>query len=149
MALMSAVGVMALSGWVAQGAAAQPPTAANAKSASTLADFNGTKLAIQVRQSGSNFYLTSFVLVCGSATSVSATKRVALSQSGDFSYSGAATLYSGAKHSRTKLKLRGKIDFTSAHALSSAKHGTATASTTARHCSSFSGKLTGYVVPNG
>jgi hypothetical protein len=136
--------VMALGGWAAQGLAA---------TSGTVSDFGGGggRFQMQVRQSRSNFDVDSLSLACSNSSSISVTPKLRLSRSGSFSYSGRATMISGAKDkkSKTTLKASGKINFTTAGSLSSAKSGTVKVSTTAKHCKAFSGKLTGFVVPPG
>ena len=138
------VTVVALGGWVAQGFAA---------TSGTVSDFGGGsgRFQMQVRQSGSSFVVDSLSLACSNSSSISVTPTLKLGRSGSFSYSGAATMISGAKDrkSKTTLKASGKITFTKAGSLSSAKSGTVKVSTTAKRCKAFSGKLTGYVVPPG
>jgi hypothetical protein len=138
------VTVVALGGWAAQGLAA-PST--------TVSDFGGGggRFQMQVRQSGSAVDVESLSLACSNSSSISVTRKLKLGRSGSFSYSGAATMFSGPKDkkSKTTLKATGKISFTKAGSLSSAKSGTVKVSTTAKHCKAFSGKLTGVVVPPG
>ena len=135
--------VAALGGWAAQGLAA---------TSGTVADFGGGggKFQMQVRQSGSSFEVDSLSLACGNSSSISVTPKLKLSPSGSFSYSGAATMISGAKDKKSKstLKASGEITFAKAGSLASAKSGTVKVSTTAKNCKPFSGKLTGYVVPS-
>ena len=144
MAAAALVTTAALGGWVAQGLAA---------SKGTVSDFGGGggRFQMQVRQSGSRFNVDSLSLACSNTASISVTPKLQLARSGSFSYSGAATMISGAKDkkSKTTLKASGKITFTKAGSLSSAKTGTVKVSTTAKNCKAFSGKLTGYVVPPG
>jgi hypothetical protein len=136
--------VAALGGWAAEGAAA---------TGGAVSDFGSGNghFQMQVRQVGSSFDVDSLSLTCSNTSSVSVTPKLKLSKSGSFSYSGKATMFSGAKDkkSKTTLKAAGKITFTKAGFLSSAKSATVKASTTAKGCKSFSGKLTGYVVPAG
>jgi hypothetical protein len=138
------VTVMALGGWAAQGLAA---------TSGTVSDFGGGsgRFQMQVRQSGSSFDVDSLSLTCGSSSSISVMPKLKLSRSDSFSYSGAATMFSGPKDkkSKTTLKATGKINFTRAGSLSSAKSGTVKVSTTAKHCKAFSGRLTGFIVPPG
>jgi hypothetical protein len=138
------VTIVALGGWVAQGLAA---------TSGVVSDFGGGggRFQMQVRQSGSSFDVDSLSLACSNSSSISATPKIKLGRSGSFSYSGAATMISGAKDKKSKstLKASGKITFTKPGSLSSAKSGTVKVSTTAKNCKAFSGKLTGFVVPPG
>jgi hypothetical protein len=138
------VTVVALGGWVAQGLAA---------TGGTVSDFGGGagRFQMQVRQSGSRFDVDSLSLACSNSSSISVTPKLKLGRSGSFSYSGPATMISGAKDkkSKTTLKASGKINFTKPGSLSSAKSGTVKVSTTAKNCKAFSGKLKGFVVPPG
>jgi hypothetical protein len=139
-----------LAGWAVTGAAA---SAATPGTATTVSDFgSGTgKMTMQVSQSGTAIDAVSFTLTCSANAVVEASPKVKIGRSGAFSFSGAATLTSGSKQkqSKTTMKVSGRIDFTRAGTLRSAKKGTVTASTTAAHCSPYSGKLTGSVVPPG
>jgi len=138
------VTVVALGGSVAQGLAA---------TSGTVSDFGGGggRFQMQVRQSGSSFDVDSLSLACSNSSSITATPKLKLGRSGSFSYSGTATMISGAKDKKSKstLKASGKITFTKAGSLSSAKSGTVKVSTTAKSCKAFSGKLTGFVGPPG
>jgi hypothetical protein len=149
LAAVAVLTAVAAGGWAAQGVAA--PTATNAKAASTVVDYGGGggRYQMQVRQSGSSIDVGSFSFTCSRSSSISVTSKVKVAGSGAFSYSGKATMISGAKdkQSKTTLKASGKLKFTKAGSLSSAKSGTVKVSTTASHCSAFSGKLTGYIVP--
>jgi hypothetical protein len=120
------------------------PLAVRAALTGPVYDFNGHlgKFTSQVRQSGTKFYMKSFTLLCSSQGYVVANASVLIKTSGAFSYSGRATLISGPKDkaSKTRFKASGKISIAK-------KTGTAKASTTAKHCPSFSGKLTGVLVP--
>jgi hypothetical protein len=110
----------------------------------SIYDFNGHagQFTSQVRLSGTKYVVGSLTLLCGSTSYVSATPKTALSSSGKFSYSGSATLISGSKQKKSKTTVK-----VSATISISKKTGTAKASTTAKGCKSFSGKLRGYVVP--
>jgi hypothetical protein len=150
LAAVAAATMVVAGAWAVEGATA---VAASTKAASTVSDFgSGTgKMTMQVTQRGKTIEAVSFTLVCSANAAVQASPKVKIGRSGDFSYSGAATLTKGAKQktSNTTMKVSGKIDFTKPQTLSSAKKGTVKASTAAAHCAPYSGRLTGYVVPPG
>jgi hypothetical protein len=132
--LFAAVCALALPGSLALGATAP------------IYDFNGGHGAFtsQIRERGTKYSVTSVTLLCGSTSYVSATPNVTLSRSGKFSYSGSGKLFSGAKNKQSKatLKISGTINVAKLT-------GTAKASSTVKGCKSFSGKVTGYLVPVG
>jgi hypothetical protein len=150
LAVVATATAVVAGGWAVIGAAA---SAAVPRTASTVSDFgSGTgKMTMQVSQSGTAIDAVSFTLTCSANAVVAASPKVKIGRSGDFSYSGPATLTSGSKQkqSKTTMRVSGRIDFTKAGTLRSAKTNTVTASTTAAHCSPYSGRLTGTVVPPG
>jgi hypothetical protein len=107
-------------------------------------DFTGHrgKFTAQVRQSGKKLYMSSFTLLCGQYAYVLATSKARLSRSGAFSYSGAGMLISQTtgKKSKTTFAASGKISI-------SKRTGSAKARSTGQGCTSFSGKLKGYLLP--
>jgi hypothetical protein len=147
LAVVAAATAVAVGGW-AEGAAA--PVAASARTATAVSDFASRtgKMTMQVRQRGTVIDAVAFTLTCSANADVESTPKVRIDSSGSFSYSGDATLISGPKQkkSTTSMQVNGKIDFTKAHTLRSAKTATVKASTKASHCSPYAGKLTAYYV---